>query len=428
MGHFVDIKIVAKHASRLGQCFSTTRAIVNARATIVEIQDVVRNGYTFTDGVGKISTFLAQMIAEELGILSDTQDIPSVFQFRLGGCKGVLAVCPDSRPLDIHIRPSQYKFPASHEGLEINRWSRYTNARLNQQLILVLSTLGVRDEVFRQKLTNQLRALDTAMWDSNAALQLLQKYVDHNQTTLTMSKIILDGFKAVNEPFMMSMLYLWRAWSIKFLKEKAHISIDKGALLLGCVDETASLRGHYEQELDQPASSGTRKTLDDLPEVFVQLSRDPENPSIRKPKILLGPLLLTRSPMLHPGDVRVVNGVDAPQLRHLKDCVVFPQTGDRDVANMCSGGDLDGDDFLVIWDEDLYPEEWNHKPMDYSAPKPRKLSRDVTVDDLTTFFVTYMKNDTLSSIAVAHRAWADRLDQGVKEEKCKQISSSALTT
>ena len=420
MGSFQEIKTVAKYASRLGQCFSTTRAITSFMPHIEELDDIRHNGFCFTDGVGRISPFLAQLAASELGILQATQETPSVFQFRLGGCKGVLAVSPTSTARDLHLRYSQYKFPASHEGLEIIQWSQYACAKLNRQLILVLSTLGVRDEVFRQKLQLQLQDLKQAMTDPKKALTLLQKYVDHNQMTLTLASMIIDGFQTSGEPFMLALLQLWRAWSIKYLKEKAQIAVD-GALLLGCVDETNSLRGYYletHQNMPGPESSIEERSRH-LPQIFVQLSRDPESKGRTKPKIILGPVLLTRSPLLHPGDVRIVCCVDIPELHHIKDAVVLPQNGDRDIASMCSGGDLDGDDFLVIWDRDLLPEEWNHEPMDYSPPPPLIHGGEITVDDLTTFFVTYIKNDSLGSIATSHVAWADYADQGVKDERCK---------
>ena len=52
MGKFSDIKVVAKHAARLGQCFSTTRAINCTKVTVVEDEDIQRNGFVFYDGVG----------------------------------------------------------------------------------------------------------------------------------------------------------------------------------------------------------------------------------------------------------------------------------------------------------------------------------------------------------------------------------------
>ena len=415
MGLFSDIKTVPLYLARLGQCFSTTRAIQGTKTVLKELNDIERNGYNFSDGVGQISPFLAKIAADELGILQDLEEPPSVFQIRAGGCKGVVAVWPTPSPTDIYIRKSQYKFPASKEGLEIIRWSQYACANLNRQLILILSALGVPDEVFIQKLRLQLSNLERAMIDERTALAILQKDVDHNQMTLTVASMVLDGFQRSKEPFLTSLLHLWRAWSIKYLKEKARITISNGALLLGCVDEVGVLRGHFNDSPSPPTNAPITENAKYVPEVFVQVSKNSQG----KSEVILGPMLLTRNPSLHPGDVRIVCGVDAPELRHLKDVIVMPQTGDRDIASMCSGGDLDGDDFLAIWDMDLLPREWNVEPMDYSRPPIIKHGRNIGIDDLTTFFVTYMKNDTLSRIAQAHLANADFLEEGVKDEKCR---------
>ncbi|MCJ1464650.1 hypothetical protein MMC07_003263 [Pseudocyphellaria aurata] len=419
MGSFKEIRVIAKHAARLGQCFSTTRAISGAKVNVKEICDIERNGYCFTDGVGKISTFLAQLTASELGITQSAGGPPSVFQFRLGGCKGVLAVSPDAKGREIHIRPSQYKFPATHEGLEIIRWSQFAGASLNRQLISVLSALGVPDETFFQKLKMQLSNLEQAMTNEKLALNLLQKDIDANQMTLTVAGMILDGFQSTEEPFVKSLLQLWRAWSIKYLKEKARITVADGALLLGCIDETGSLKGHFNSASSTEGSNSPGNREESLPEIFVQLSRRHDE----TPFVVKGPMLLGRNPSLHPGDLRVVRGVDIPALHHLNDVVVFPQTGDRDIPSMCSGGDLDGDDFLVMWDKDLLPRDWNVEPMDYKAPKPVTLEREVTTNDITSFFVTYMKNDTLPTIAHAHLALADSSEDGVRDEKCLKLAS-----
>ena len=415
MGDLKEIDVPAKYAARQGQCFSTTRAINGTKVNIVEIMDVVRGECTFTDGVGKISKFLATIVASELGVTHSSGDPPSVFQFRLGGCKGVLAMSPDINQRDIHIRKSQYKFPAVHEGLEIIRWSQFSTANLNRQLILVLSALGVPEEIFTRKLKQQLLDLEQAMFDEELALRLLQKEVDPNQATLVLAGMITDGFHRLQEPFMLSLLRLWRAWSIKYLKEKARIVIHEGALLLGCTDETQALKGHFDDIHSKGEISSSNGDKKCLPEVFVQLSRGPGD----KPLVIEGEMLLARNPSLHPGDVRLVLGVDVPALRHLKDVVVFPQTGDRDLPGMCSGGDLDGDDFIVIWDKDLIPSEWNHEPMNYESPKPVRVERQVTTDDIVDFFVNYLRNDSLSLIALAHIAFADSKDEGVKDEKCE---------
>lgn len=418
MGHFNDIRNVAKYAARLGQCFSTTRAVAGCSVQFRKIDDVVRNGYTFSDGVGRISKFLAQMATSELNIKTLTGDIPSAFQFRLGGSKGMLIVSPQAQRQEVHIRDSQDKFAAGHNGLEIIRWSQFSLATLNRQLILVLSTLGIPDAAFHKKLRTMLRNLDEAMTNDTQAIYLLKKYVDPNQMTLVVSQMVLDGFRKSQDPFTTSIMRLWRAWHLKYLKEKAKIVVDRGASLLGCMDETGTLKGYLQDSIPSKNASFEEK-LAALPEIFVQVSR-PDNDG--KYEIIEGVCILARNPSLHPGDIRVVKAVNVPELNHLQDVVVLPQTGDRDISSMCSGGDLDGDDYLLIWDKELIPNDWFREPMDYASNKARDLDHDVTVDEITSFFVTYMKNDCLPRIAHAHLAWADRLEDGVNEEKCIRLA------
>jgi len=66
-------------------------------------------------------------------------------------------------------------------------------------------------------------------------------------------------------------------------------------------------------------------------------------------QIIEGKLVVSRNPCTHPGDVRLLKGVNRPEFRHLFNVVVFPSTGDRPLCNMMSGGDLDGDVYFVCW-------------------------------------------------------------------------------
>ncbi|KAF7718767.1 Uncharacterized protein PECH_004246 [Penicillium ucsense] len=418
MGQFQHIRHVARYAARLGQCFSTTRALAGCNVTVKRVPDIMRNGYCFSDGIGKISRFTTRVISAEMGISDPYGRPPSAYQFRLGGCKGMLTVSPDPIVRDVHIRPSQIKFEADHKRLEIIRWSQLSAATLNRQLILVLSALGVRDHVFRDRLNSMLRSIDYAMHSDDEATKLLQRYTDPNRVTVAMAQMVSAGFRRTNEPFVNSMLALWKSWHQKYLKEKAKILIEQGASLLGVLDETKSLKGYYER-LGTGRFRTAEGRLAALPEIFVQIS------SVEKgvrPKIIQGVCIVARNPSLHPGDVRVVRAVDCPALRHLLDVVVFPQTGDRDLTSMCSGGDLDGDDYLVIWDPELIPLQWFAKPLTYDARKVPDLGRDVTIDDITSFYVTYMKNDSLPRIAHAHMAHADNLANGVYEPKCIRLA------
>jgi RNA-dependent RNA polymerase len=417
LGQFNHIRNVAKYAARLGQSFSTTRAFTSSSVQTVTCADIERNGFTFSDGVGKISKFLAQLVTEEHKIRTSNGDPPSAYQFRLGGSKGMLVVSADPQPQEVHIRPSQYKFEAKHQGLEIIRWSQYSLATLNRQLILVLSALGIPDRVFHVKQNAMLDGFHHAMSNDGKATELLQKYVDPNQTTLILAKMVNDGFHKISEPFMNTMLGLWKAWHLKHLKEKAKIVIDEGANLLGCIDETGTLKGYFKNAM--PIDGSYEERLAALPEIFIQICRENQD---GKYKIIEGLCILARNPSLHPGDIRVVRAVNQPELRGLRNVVVLPQTGDQDLAGMCSGGDLDGDDYLVIWDPDLIPTDWSAESMEYKSNKAPDLDHDVTVDEVTSFFVTYMKNDSLPKIAHAHMAWADKLPDGVRSDKCIRLA------
>ncbi|KAF1947306.1 RdRP-domain-containing protein [Clathrospora elynae] len=417
LGQFSHIKTVAKFGARLGQCFSTTRAM-RVTVKIRNISDIERNGYNFSDGVGKLSLFLAQMAAQELGLSNAFDDPPSLFQFRLGGCKGVLALDLKITGNEVFIRPSQQKFEAEFMGLEIIRSSALATPFFNRQVIIVLSNLGVRDHVFIRKQQAMVNDYETAMIDEDVAVQKLRKHIDMNQTTLTMAGMVLDGFMRARDPFIMSLLKLWRACTIKNLKEKARIAIEDGAFVLGCVDETATLKGH----MDDPQSrlDATREEkLATLPEIFLQVDDTSKKGHY---KIIEGVCILARNPSLHPGDLRVVRAVNVPTLRHLKNVVVLPQTGDRDLANMCSGGDLDGDDYMVLWDSDLIPEIINVPPMDFTPEKPLETDEPITAAHIGKFFVTYMKNDSLGQIAHAHLAQADIKAAGVNDDTCLELA------
>lgn len=412
LGDFTEIKEISKYAARIGQCFSTTRAIHSTKVDIVPIEDVQTPDslYTFTDGVGKISRFLAQVIASELKLSNASNDPPTVFQFRLAGYKGVLAICPLTKFREVHLRPSQRKFDVNSKGLEIIRYSSFSAVRMNRQLIILLKSLGIPDKVFTDKLTAMLGNLERAMHNERLVTSMLHRQVDPNQMTLTLASIIQDGFMTAKDPFTISLLHLWRAWNLKVLKEKAGIVIDESAFVLGCTDETQTLHGFYF------APTGLAMEPGRLPEIFLQVSDSTGGYRVIQETCVVG-----RNPSLHPGDIRIVRAIDVPALHHIKNAVVFPQTGDRDLPSMCSGGDLDGDDFFVIWDEALIPAEAdrNFPAANYETVTAQKTDKPVSIDDMTTFFVNYMKNDQLGKIANAHLANADRLKDGAKDPRCE---------
>ncbi|KAK7756642.1 hypothetical protein SLS62_001479 [Diatrype stigma] len=426
MGDFSHIKVVAKFAARMGQCLSTTRTVNNlpAGADIKMIPDIEdENGCCFSDGVGRISAQLADDIARSLGMFNKGQ-VPSAFQFRLGGSKGLLVAwpfgleaskqppLPFKQPLlafnQLQLRPSQMKFSAGSKSIEIVKGSRYSVATLNRQTITILRSLGVADEVFMEMAIEQDAEYRKAMKDEATALDLLQRHSDPNGTNEILAAMVRSGFMRGNEPSMMALLSSWLAWCLKQLKEKARLIVQNGAFLFGCVDETNTLRGWRRDA-----------RRDELPQIFVQV---PNDNGAGGWVVKTGICVVGRNPSLHPGDLRVVEAVDVPALKHIRDVVVFPAQGDQDIPSMCSGGDLDGDDYFVIWDDRLRPWRnlWNVRPMDDEVAKPLELNRDVQISDIQDFFVEHIKNNSLSMIAQSHLAQADQ--HGARDRRCTELA------
>lgn len=91
------------------------------------IDDIVRNQYCFTDGNGLVSRGLSRLIAHRLSIdIKNPENIPSAYQIRMAGCKGLIITDPHSTfdQLYIKIRPSMKKFECNDWTLDICDFSR----------------------------------------------------------------------------------------------------------------------------------------------------------------------------------------------------------------------------------------------------------------------------------------------------------------
>ncbi|EXM12762.1 hypothetical protein FOTG_18757 [Fusarium oxysporum f. sp. vasinfectum 25433] len=72
-------------------------------------------------------------------------------------------------------------------------------------------------------------------------------------------------------------------------------------------------------------------------------------------------VVVARCPAHLPSDIQKVKAVFKPELRHLKDVIVFPFTGQEPLAGKLSGGDYDGDRAWICWDSDIVDNFRNAK-------------------------------------------------------------------
>ncbi|GMY18202.1 probable RNA-dependent RNA polymerase 1 [Fagus crenata] len=412
MGDFHEIRNVEKYAARLGQSFSSSRETLSVGRNEIEIipdVEVKWNGipYCFSDGIGKISAELAQDVATKCGCKNY---VPSAFQIHYGGYKGVVAVDPTSS-MKLSLRMSMCKYKSQSISLDVLAWSRYQPCFLNRQIITLLSSLGVKDQVFQKKqeeIVDQLNAMLTDSLSSQEALELMFP----GGMTKVLKEMLLCGYKPDTEPFLSMMLRTFRASKLMDLRLKSRIFIPNGRCMMGCLDETRTLK--YGQVFVQ-ISRSSRQLHNDFSHMFLTSSSNPNN------LIFEGEVVVAKNPCLHPGDVRVLKAVDVPALHHMVDCVVFPQKGKRPHPNECSRSDLDGDQYFVCWDPYLIPPK-NILPMKYIGAQTMPLDRDVTIEEVQEYFTDCIVNDNLGIIDNAHTVFADRGPRRAMSKKCINLA------
>ncbi|XP_042467926.1 probable RNA-dependent RNA polymerase 2 [Zingiber officinale] len=412
MGHFNGIRSVSKCAARMGQLFSSSMQTMNVPPPdvkiIPDVEITTEDGkkYCFSDGIGKISLPFARQIAQKCG-LSNT---PSAFQIRYGGYKGVI-VSDRKSFWKLSLRRSMLKFESANTMLSVTKWSEYQPCFLNREIVCLLSTLGVKDEIFESMQHDQMQLLDKMLTDTEIALRVLDTLSGPDIRTAV--KMLIQGYKPNSEPYLLMMLKAHREYQLLDIRSKCRIFVPKGRVLIGCLDETSVL--DYGQVYIK-----VTMTKEELQKENTNFIKNADQITAT----IVGKVLVTKNPCLHPGDIRVLQAVYDPLIDYLGlvDCLIFPQKGKRPHPNECSGGDLDGDLYFVCWDENLIPPETD-APMDYTPTRPRIMDHDVKLEEIQKYFVNYMINDNLGAISTTHLVYADSEPSKARCSKCLELAN-----
>jgi RNA-dependent RNA polymerase len=320
MGDFSEIRNVPKYGARLGQSFSASRETINVgRHEIEMIPDVEaknrRTTYCFSDGIGKISAELACEVASKCGCRGS---VPSAFQIRYGGFKGVVAVDPTSS-IKLSLRESMRKYNSQTTTLDVLGWSKYQPCFLNRQIINLLSNLGVSDQVFEKRQKETVDKLNAILTDPLSAQEALE-FMFPGEIPNILKEMLTVGYKPDEEPFLSMMLQVVRASTLMDLQQRARIYVPNGRSMMGCLDETRKLK--YGQVFVQISRFSNQLANDSLLK-FSANNSDANN------FIFKGEVVVAKNPCLYPGDVRVLRAVNVLALQHMVNCVVFPQKGTR---------------------------------------------------------------------------------------------------
>jgi hypothetical protein len=134
MGDFSKLKSVGKKAKRIGLLFSSAEMAVTLQPDRCEdIEDVNGNDYIFTDGCGLVSIHLAREIVQRRKIAyRNRKYLPSVFQIRYRGYKGVLMLDPSlNGNIQVQFRESMRKFKDANDlSLSVVDYSKVMNLYL----------------------------------------------------------------------------------------------------------------------------------------------------------------------------------------------------------------------------------------------------------------------------------------------------------
>ena len=277
-------------------------------------------------------------------------------------------------------------------------------------MVKILEDMGVSNDWFFQQQNRALYNLQliTANIANTAGFLQRQKIADSIGFPQLIRRLDEIGIDYKDDRFLRSVVEATVLRELRLLKHKARIPIDQGVTLFGIMDET-----------DYLEEGEVYVTFDDS--IFISgHSMDLDNFQ----------MIITRSPALHPGDIQLATNIIPPDhhpLRALKNCIVFSQKGKRDLPSCLSGGDLDGDIYGIIWDENAVRQcKRTFKPADYPRVEPLNIERTVNREDMTDFFVQFMATDQLGLIAVKHVILADQRDGGTTDRGTYQSQNPGL--
>ncbi|KAJ6559991.1 RNA-dependent RNA polymerase [Mycena capillaripes] len=319
-----------KYAARLGLSFSSTTPTEVVCSFLPDL--TAADGSLTSDGCGLIRASYCPKVSSFLGVPADT----AVFQIRLGGIKGVLTRCPDAlfdeicdaSDKKIAYRRSMLKYAGGPRMLEVQNVSRPPKSgRLNKQFIILLLTRGIPFTVFEEFLQMQLDEIDKVTTDRERALECVDGEVDAEGGPFfqDLYEMLLAGHD-MNEPYLSTLLRRFQNVSREALRNKLHIPVKASGYMFGVVDHCGVLQDG---------------------EVFINL------PAKGGPQV--GSVAVMRNPAYDPDDVRVLEAVNKPELKHLTNCIVFSASGTHSETDKMGGGDLDGDQYYVIFNPLLIP-------------------------------------------------------------------------
>jgi hypothetical protein len=296
--------------------------------------------------------------------------------------------------------------PETLQDIEIARaFDRPTAYYLNRPLIMLLEGLQVPFRVFKKFQDDAVAATRRAGSSLKDAAALFESHGLGSSFRIPAILFALEKWGVNSLPddeFYKKMLEFGINHVLRDLKNHARIPVPGAWTLVGVADVHRCLLPHQIFACIKPINGGRR--------------------------YLKGRVVVSRSPTIHPGDVRIVEAIGEPPPgscfaeEPLTNTVVFSVLGyfiiissvlllfshtpcfnllgDRPLPSCLGGGDLDGDIYnLIPLDDPELPELRDFMPRsireaaNYEAAQRMELPRPSTMRDVADFVMEYISSD-----------------------------------
>ncbi|KAF2665358.1 hypothetical protein BT63DRAFT_62686 [Microthyrium microscopicum] len=310
--------------------------------------------------------------------------MPSVFQARINGAKGVWirsASPATARGEDqshwIQITDSQKKFfhheeDATADFFDPVRWTfdvvqssnKPTTSNLHRDFIPILIDRGVPYDNIQALIINVLDeerdGIIQAFQDPCVLRCWLQQHLPSNNSDsrdgslpsgpVAKANMLLEaGFDPKKLRFLAQELYQPIWWHFNKIMKSLSIPLARSTMVMGIADPYRVLK---------PG------------EIYLSFSHGFEDADNERILSLMGrDVLVARHPALRPSDIQKVRAVPRMDLDFPHNTVVFSSNGSVPLASKLQGGDYDGDTFWICWEPSLV-ENFLNSPAPVSLPEP----------------------------------------------------------
>ncbi|KAI9660480.1 MAG: hypothetical protein M1821_009830 [Bathelium mastoideum] len=346
------------------------------------------------DGCAAISLGAAQEIWRGLG---RTDPLPSAFQARIGGAKGIwyISAPTDSISTDsistihrskwIEVKKSQLKFQPHDDDLDDTKFNRHrrtfdllkhskplATSTLNLAFIPILKDRGVPVDKIHDQILEYLDFERETLLQSINSPQSLRRWI-HNRNAM------LEDSDREHE-------ITWLGGFPFSLLERIIIMLEGGFNPKHnkyLADATCRLMNKYwgriVRKLSVPLSRSTNAIGIADPEGVlapgeIHLAFSREFHDERSGELISylhqKTALVARHPTLRRSDIQKVRAVFKHELAHIRDVVVFPRRGQIPLAHKLQGGDYDGDTFWICW-EPMLTQDFKNAPIPSNVPSPQ---------------------------------------------------------